>query len=91
MTQQPTRPSIVWDEDPFSGPREVPLPLHARMSPERILNYAHALENRCHVLWAYLQGHEVATDPVVHLLAETFEVTEPAVPSPGMASGGEGE
>jgi hypothetical protein len=80
MIQQTTRRSIVWEEDPFSGPREVPLPLHARMSPERILAYAQALETRCHTLWAYLQDHEVATDPVVHLLAETLEVTESGEP-----------
>lgn len=81
MVQQPMRRGFVWEEDPFSGPREVPLPLHARMSPERMLAYAQALETRCHMLWAYVQGHEVANDPVVHLIAETLEVTEQDAPA----------
>jgi hypothetical protein len=78
MKQHERRREVVWEEDPFSGPREVPLPLHARMSPERMLAYAQALEARCHALWAYLQGHDVANDPVVRFLSEQFEVTEQA-------------
>jgi hypothetical protein len=76
MKQPAPRKGIVWDEDPFSGLREVPLPGHARLSPDRMLAYAQALEQRCNVLWAYLQGHEVAIDPVVGFLAEEFALTE---------------
>jgi hypothetical protein len=90
MTHQQSRHGIVWEEDPFSGPREVPLPQDSTVSRERIFAYAQALETRCHTLWAYLQGHEVANDPVVHLLAEALEITEPAAPVSndlGMAGG----
>jgi hypothetical protein len=80
MTQQAVRKSIVWGEDPFSGPREVPLSGHARLSPDRMLAYAQALEQRCNVLWAYLQGHAVAIDPVIGFLADEFAITEAGEP-----------
>src|SRR5690606_32460663 len=78
MTHQQSRHGIVWEEDPFSGPREVPLPQDSTASPERIFAYAQALEARCPTPWAYLQGHEVANDPVVHLAAEGPGLTQPA-------------
>ena len=91
MTHQPSRQGIVWEEDPFSGPRQVLLPQDSTVSRERIFAYAQALETRCHTLWAYLQGHEVASDPVVHLIAEALEVTEPAAGADEghIAAGGE--
>ena len=75
MTEQEGRKSIVWSEDPFSGPREVLLPGHVSLSPERMLEYVQALEQRCNALWAYLQGHEVAQDPIVSLIAEEYGIT----------------
>lgn len=91
MTQQPMRKSIAWNEDPFSGPREIPLRGHARMSPDRMLAYAQALEQRCNVLWAYLQGHDFAIDPVVGFLSEEFAITEASAPAIEILESGQGE
>jgi hypothetical protein len=48
--------------------------IQVQASLNRMAEYARALEARCDALWGYLQGHEVAHDPVVGILAADYGV-----------------